>query len=152
MADTSSTEPVDILLVEDNPGDVRLTREAFAGAELDCELHVVGDGEAALDFLHRRGAHETAPRPDLVLLDLNLPRMSGLEVLEAIAEDPALRRLPVVVLTSSTAEEDVVESYEQCSNAYLTKPVDPDEFVEVVRRFEAFWLETATLPPQLTRP
>jgi CheY-like chemotaxis protein len=143
----SDGESVDILLVEDNPGDVRLTREAFRELDLDGDLHVVNDGEEALDFLFRRGAHDDAPRPDLVLLDLNLPKVDGLEVLEEIKGDPGLRRIPVVVLTGSKAEEDIVESYDRHSNAYLTKPIDPQEFVDLVKSFESFWLSLVKLPP-----
>ena len=144
----SDGEAVDILLVEDNPGDVRLTREAFGELDLDGRLHVVNDGEAALDFVHRRDEHADAPRPDLVLLDLNLPKVDGLEVLEEIKSDPELRRIPVVVLTGSKAEEDIVESYDRHTNAYLTKPIDPEEFVALVQSFESFWLSLVKLPPK----
>ena len=142
-----ASDPVDILLVEDNPGDVRLTREAFSRGRINNELHVVTDGESALDYLFQRGDFEDAPRPDLVLLDLNLPRLDGIEVLSEIKDDGGLRRLPVVVLTSSEAEEDVVRSYELHTNAYLTKPVDPGEFIDLVRTFEEFWFELVRLPP-----
>lgn len=141
-------DPVDILLVEDNPGDVRLTREAFKEGRINNDLHVVTDGEAALDFLYQRGEHESAPEPDLVLLDLNLPRIDGLELLERIRDDPDLTRIPVIVLTSSEAEEDVVQSYELHSNAYLTKPVNHREFVDLVRSFEEFWFELVRFPPK----
>ena len=144
---TDLHEPADILLVEDNPGDVRLTREAFKQGRINSELHVVTDGQAALDFLYRRGEYEGAPRPDLVLLDLNLPGVDGLEVLEEMKADPDLRRIPVIILTSSEAEEDIVRSYEEAANAYLTKPVTPDEFTDLVRTFEAFWFELVRLPP-----
>lgn len=142
------SEPADILLVEDNPGDVRLTKEAFTEIELDEELFVVNDGEEALDFVHRRGDYDDAPRPDLVLLDLNLPRVDGLEVLEDVKGDPELRSIPVVVLTGSEAEEDILESYDRHTNAYLTKPIDPEEFVDLVRSFESFWLSLVKLPPE----
>jgi len=138
----------DILLVEDNPGDVRLTEEAFEEGQICNELHVVTDGVEALDFLYQRGEHGDAPQPDIVLLDLNLPRKNGDEVLEEIEDDPDLSCLPVVVLTSSTAEEDVVRSYELRANAYLTKPVDPDEFIEVVQSLQEFWLSVVRLPPE----
>jgi len=141
-------DPADILLVEDNPGDIRLTEEAFEQGCISNTLHVVTDGVEALDFLHRRGDHADAPGPDIVLLDLNLPRKNGDEVLEAINEEPELRSIPVIVLTSSEAEEDVVRSYELQANAYLTKPVDPEAFIEAVRSFEAFWLSVVRLPPR----
>ena len=147
MASQREDGSVDILLVEDNPGDVRLTKEAFTEIELDEELYVVNDGEEALDFVHQRGEYEDAPRPDLVLLDLNLPRVDGLEVLDDVKGDPELRSIPVVVLTGSEAEEDIVESYDRHTNAYLTKPIDPEEFVELVRSFESFWLSLVKLPP-----
>ncbi|MCG1003344.1 MULTISPECIES: response regulator [Halobacterium] len=147
MTEHRDGEPVDILLVEDNPGDVRLTREAFAEAQITNDLHDVNDGEAALDFLHQRGDYEDAPRPDLLLLDLNLPKVDGLDVLEEVKTDDDLRTIPVVVLTSSEAEEDVVRSYEQHTNAYLTKPIDPNEFVDVIQSFERFWLTLVELPP-----
>lgn len=140
-------EPVDILLVEDNPGDVRLTQEAFTDAAINNELHVVKDGQEALDFLFQEGTHEDASRPDMVLLDLNLPKVDGMAVLEELKTTDGLRRIPVIILTSSEAEEDVVESYENHSNAYLTKPIDPDEFLGLVRSFEQFWLTLVELPP-----
>ncbi len=140
--------PVDILLVEDNPGDVRLTREALEESPLDIELHVVRDGVEAMAFLRREGAHADAQRPDLVLLDLNLPRMDGREVLARIRADRELRRLPVVILTVSTAEEDVLRSYDLAANCYISKPIDLDEFVTVVRSIERFWFQTVKLPPR----
>ncbi len=148
MIEHRSAGAIDVLLVEDNPGDVRLTEEAFAEAKINNDLHVVRDGESALDFVYRRGEYESAPTPDLVLLDLNLPKIDGTEVLEAIKTDDALKRIPVIVLTSSSAEEDIIESYELHSNAYLTKPVDPDEFVELVQSFEQFWFTLVKLPPE----
>lgn len=141
-----SSEPVEILLVEDNPGDVRLTREALREGRMPTRLSVVGDGEEAPDFLHRRGRHAAAPRPDLILLDLNLPRMDGREVLAAIKSDDALRRIPVVVLTSSLAEPDVLASYQLSANCYVAKPVDYEQFIRVVRAIEEFWLTVARLP------
>ncbi len=143
----TAQQPVDILLVEDNPGDVRLTKEAFADGCIDNTLHVVTDGEEAMEFLFQRGEYEEAAFPDLVLLDLNLPKKSGEEVLEAIKADEELRRLPVIILTSSEAQEDVLRSYELQANAYLTKPVDPDSFLDTVRTFEEFWLQVVRLPP-----
>lgn len=138
----SNTNP-DLLLVEDNPGDVRLTEEAFRDAEFDVELHVATDGIEAIDFLRDEGS----PCIDLVLLDLNLPRKDGLAVLEEIKDDSDLEHLPVLVLTSSMAEEDIVSSYEQHANAYLTKPDNPESFVELVQAVEEFWVENVRLPP-----
>ena len=146
MRHPADPEPVDILLVEDNPGDVRLTQEAFADGRIANTLHVVEDGAAALDFLFQRNDHADAPRPDLVLLDLNLPRRNGDEVLEELHADPDLRRIPVIVLTSSEAETDVVRSYELCASGYLTKPVDPDEFITAIQEIERFWLSIMQLP------
>ena len=140
-------DPADILLVEDNPGDIRLTEEAFKEGQIDNTLHVVTDGVEALDFLYRRGEHTDAPRPDIILLDLNLPRKNGDEVLAEIREDTDISQIPVIVLTSSGAQEDIVTSYELQANAYLTKPIDPAEFIEIVRSFEAFWLSTVRFPP-----
>lgn len=140
--------PADVLLVEDNPGDVRLTREALEDSRPELRLHVVNDGVEALEYLAGEGEHAGAPTPDIVLLDLNLPRKSGEEVLEAIRDDAALPTPPVVVLTGSDAAEDVARSYELSANAYLTKPVAPDEFIETIRQFESFWLSAAQLPPE----
>jgi CheY-like chemotaxis protein len=139
-------QPVEILLIEDNPGDVRLTRESLKEGKIHTRLSVVQDGEAALDFLYRRGAHTAAPRPDLILLDLNLPGRSGREVLAQIKADENLRRIPVVVLTSSQAEKDIAESYDLNANCYVTKPVDLDQFMRVVRSIEDFWLTVVKLP------
>lgn len=147
MTEGSGEGPINILLVEDNPGDVRLVQEAFKGGTLQTDLRVVRDGEAALEYLHQRGEYADAPRPDFVLLDLNLPKVNGMEVLEEVKSDPSLRRIPVVILTGSEAEEDIARGYELHSNAYLTKPVDPDEFIELVRSFEEFWFRLAHLPP-----
>jgi CheY-like chemotaxis protein len=144
---TDSGNPVDILLVEDNPGDVRLTQEAFKEGQISNTLHVVTDGVEALDFLYQRGEYADAQLPDIVLLDLNLPRKNGDEVLEEIKDDSRLSRLPVIILTSSEAEEDIVKSYDHSANAYLTKPVDPEEFINVVRSFKSFWLSVVRLPP-----
>jgi len=149
MTDRPNGDPVDVLLVEDNPGDVRLTQEAFREASLANDLDVVRDGEAALDYLYQRDEYENAPVPSLILLDLNLPKVDGMDVLETIKAEPELRRIPVVVLTGSDAEEDIVESYENYVNAYLTKPIDPDEFVDLARSFENFWFQLVELPPTL---
>jgi CheY-like chemotaxis protein len=134
----------DILLVEDNPGDVRLTKEAFEEGQIANTLHVVTDGVEALDFLHRNGEYEDVPCPDIVLLDLNLPRE---EVLEEINDDPDLTRIPVVILTSSEAQEDILRTYELDANAYLTKPVDPGEFIDTIQSLQQFWLSIIQLPP-----
>jgi two-component system, chemotaxis family, response regulator Rcp1 len=135
-----------ILMVEDDEGDVRLTREALRDGKLVNELHVVGDGESALAFLRREGPYADAPRPDLVLLDLNLPRMTGHEVLAELRADPRLHTIPVTVLTTSSRDEDVVRSYELHVNAYVTKPVGLDEFLHVVREIEDFWFELVRIP------
>jgi CheY-like chemotaxis protein len=139
-------EPIEILLVEDDPGDVLMTQEALAESKVANNLHVVSDGEAAMDFLHRRGEHEGAPRPGLVLLDLNLPRMDGREVLAEIKGDETLRRIPVVVLTTSEAEEDILRSYDLHANAYVTKPVEFEQFVYVVRQIDDFYISIVRLP------
>ena len=143
----SASEPADILLVEDNPGDVRLTEEAFAEGQICNTLHVATDGVDAMAFLRKEGEFADVPCPDIVLLDLNLPRKGGREVLAEIRADEALKHLPVVVLTSSEAEEDVVKSYELQANAYLTKPVDPEAFIETVRSLQEFWFSVVRLPP-----
>jgi len=139
---------VEILLAEDNPGDVKLTRKALAEGKLANNLHVVGDGVEAMAYLRGEGEYEGRPRPDLVLLDLNMPRKDGRAVLEEIKCDEDLKRIPVVVLTSSEAEEDVAKSYELHANAYLTKPIDFDGFLEIVGSLEEFWLEVVKLPPE----
>jgi two-component system, chemotaxis family, response regulator Rcp1 len=138
----------EILLVEDNPGDVRLTQEALKDAKVWTNLNVVDDGAAALDFLHRRGQYADAVRPDLVLLDLNLPKKDGREVLAAIKSDRALKSIPVVILTTSQAEEDVVKAYNLNANCFITKPVDFEQFIRIVRAIEDFWLTIVTLPPK----
>ena len=140
--------PIEILLVEDNPGDVRLTREALAEAKVSNNLAVASDGVEALAYLRREAPHENATRPDLVLLDLNLPRKDGREVLGEIKADPQLRRLPVVVLTTSTAEQDILESYNLYANCYISKPVDLDQFLAIVTSIEDFWLTIVKLPAQ----
>jgi chemotaxis family two-component system response regulator Rcp1 len=141
-----SMRPIEILLVEDNPGDVRLTREALKEAKVRNNLAVANDGVEALAYLRREPPHEAANRPDLVLLDLNLPRKDGREVLAEIKADPDLRRLPVVVLTTSTAEKDILESYNLYANCYITKPVDLDQFLSIVTSIEDFWLTIVKLP------
>ena len=139
--------PIEILLVEDNLGDARLTREALREGEVRSELHVARDGIEALAFLRRQGAYRDAARPDIVLLDLNLPRKDGREVLAEMKADPELMRIPVVVLTTSESENDIMRCYELHANCYLTKPMELDRFIEVLRAFEGFWLATAKLPP-----
>lgn len=143
----SARRILEVLLVEDNPGDVRLTREAFRSARRLANLSVVGDGVEALDFLHRRGRHQQAPRPDLVMLDLNLPRKTGAEVLHDIKADVKLKRIPVVILTTSRTTKDIIQSYELHANCYIAKPVDLDQFVAVIRAIENFWLTLVELPP-----
>jgi len=140
--------PIEILLVEDNPGDVRLTQEALREGKVRNHLHVVADGVEAMAFLRREGQHAQAPQPDLILLDLNLPKKGGREVLAEIKEDPELRRIPVVILTVSKAEEDVLKSYNLHANCYITKPVNLDQFLEVVKSIEDFWLTVVMLPPR----
>ncbi|MFP4625597.1 MAG: response regulator [Natronomonas sp.] len=141
-------DPVEILLAEDNPGDVKLTEKALENGNLANHLHVVNDGVEAIEFLYQRGEYADKPRPDLILLDLNMPRKDGQEVLEELDEDDDLSRIPVVVLTSSAAEEDIVKSYDLNANAYLTKPVDFQGFVEIVNRLENFWFEVVKFPPK----
>jgi CheY-like chemotaxis protein len=136
------------LLVEDNPGDVRLTQEALREGKVRNHLHVAADGVEAMAYLRREGPHAQARQPDLILLDLNLPKKSGREVLAEIKEDPKLRRIPVVILTVSKAEEDVLKSYNLHANCYITKPVDLDQFLGVVKSIEDFWLTVVMLPPR----
>ena len=137
---------VKILLVEDNPGDVRLLLEAFKEGKLHNRLHIVQDGEEAMAFLRRQGPYAEAVRPDLILLDLNLPKKDGREVLAEIKQDQELHRIPVVVLTTSKAEQDILKVYDLHANCYITKPVDLDQFLRVVRAIEEFWLEIVKLP------
>lgn len=139
-------DPIEVLLVEDDPGDVLLIREAFEDNKVANRLHVVADGVEALDFMRQTGEHAEAPRPDLVLLDLNLPRKDGREVLAEVKNDDALRTIPVVVLTTSQAEEDVLRSYDLHANAYVTKPVDFDRFIGVVRQIDQFFVSVVKLP------
>lgn len=143
----TTATPIEILLVEDNPADVRLTQEALKEGRVRNSLHVARDGVEALAFLRREKGFENAVRPDLILLDLNLPRMGGSEVLEVIKRDPDLRRIPVVVLTTSKAEEDIVRSYDRHANCYISKPVDLEQFFEVVKSIDDFWLSIVKLPP-----
>ncbi|HEX5504737.1 MAG TPA: response regulator [Thermomicrobiales bacterium] len=144
----AAARPVEILLVEDSPGDVRLTREALREGKIRNHLSVVPDGVEALAFLRRAGRYAAAPRPDVILLDLNLPRKDGHAVLAEIKADERLRRVPVVVLTTSRDEQDVLRSYDLHANCYIAKPVDLDQFIAVVRSIEAFWLTIVTLPEE----
>jgi CheY-like chemotaxis protein len=140
-------KPIEILLVEDEPGDAYLTTEALKSAKILNRVHLVEDGIEALAFLHRQGAYADVPRPDLILLDLNLPRKDGREVLEELKDDPCLRFIPVVVLTTSSADEDILRSYHLHANCYITKPVDLDQFMAVVQATQEFWLTIVKLPP-----
>jgi two-component system, chemotaxis family, response regulator Rcp1 len=141
--------PIDILLVEDNPGDARLTREALTHSKVRNNLHHARDGEEAIAFLRRQGKFADAPTPDLVLLDLNLPRRDGREVLEDIKNDPSLMHIPVVILTSSQAEEDILRSYRLHANCFITKPVDLEQLTKVVQGIEQFWFTLVRLPPEV---
>jgi CheY-like chemotaxis protein len=142
-------KPIEILLVEDNPGDARLTREALAHSKVRNNLHYARDGEEALSFLKREGTFAQAPAPDLILLDLNLPRRDGREVLEDIKRDPQLKHIPVVILTSSQAEEDILRSYRLHANCFITKPVDLEQLTKVVQGIEQFWFTLVKLPPEV---
>jgi chemotaxis family two-component system response regulator Rcp1 len=144
----TSGRPIEILLVEDNPGDVRLTLEALRESKVRNKLHVARDGVEAMAFLRREGQYAGTVRPDLILLDLNLPRMDGREVLSAIKSDARFKTIPVVVLTTSRAEQDILRSYELQANCYITKPVDLEQFITVVKSIEDFWLTIVTLPHQ----
>ncbi|MCA1004713.1 response regulator [Rhodococcus hoagii] len=143
---SAAGKAIDVLLVEDDPGDELMTREAFEFNKVGNNLHVVRDGEQALDFLYRRGEYADAIRPDLILLDLNLPKYDGRQVLETIKSDQDLADIPVVILTTSGAEEDIVRSYKLHANAYVTKPVDLDQFIAAVRQIDDFWVQVVRLP------
>ena len=142
----NSTRSIEILLVEDNPGDARLTVEAMREAKVRNRMHVVEDGVEAMEFLRRQGRFGEAPRPDLILLDLNLPRKDAREVLAEVKADPALKRIPVVILTTSRAEEDVLRAYDLHANCYVTKPVDLAQFMKIVSQIDEFWVKVVTLP------
>ncbi|MQY29527.1 response regulator [Nocardia aurantia] len=144
----SSAQPIDILLVEDDPADELMTREAFQDNKIGNTLHVCTDGAEALDFLYRQGPYAEAPRPDLILLDLNLPKYDGRDVLARIKADPDLASIPVVVLTTSAAEEDILRSYALHANAYVTKPVDLDQFVAAIKQIDDFFVQVVRLPPR----
>ena len=141
-----SAAAIEVLLVEDSPGDVRLTREAFKDAKVHINLHVASDGAEAMAFLGREGENSNAPRPDLILLDLNLPKKDGREVLAELKESPALKCIPVVILTTSASETDIHGSYQHHANCYITKPVDLEGFLKVVRSIDSFWLSVVRLP------
>ena len=146
MAYRDDLQPVDVLLVEDDPGDVLMTREAFEFYKIRNPLHVVSDGEQALKFLRRSGAFADAPRPGLILLDVNLPRVSGLEVLAELKKDPELLLIPVVMLTTSQADEDILRSYQLHANAYVSKPVDFEQFMAAIRQIDDFFMTLVKLP------
>ena len=148
MGSQAFGKPIEILLVEDNPGDIRLTQEAFKDGKLLNKLHVVEDGMEALAFLNREGKYTDAPRPELILLDLNLPRKDGRDVLAEIKVDRDLKRIPVVILTTSRSEEDILRSYDLNANCYITKPVELDKFIEIVKSIEDFWLTIVKLPTE----
>lgn len=145
----SIKRPVHILLIEDNPGDVRLTQEAFKEGQMDITMSVVMDGVEAVKFLKKEDEYAESEVPDLILLDLNLPKMDGREVLEVIKSTPALKRIPVVVLTTSNAEQDILKSYNLHVNCYINKPVDFDKFFDIIQKIEDFWLSTAILPTMM---
>ena len=146
--DRYSPKVIDILLVEDNPGDVRLAQEALKESKIRNRLYVVEDGVEATDFLRQQGKYGGVPRPDLILLDLNLPRKSGREVLTEVKSDESLKRIPVVVLTVSKAEEDIMKCYSNHANCYITKPLDFSQFMEITKSIEEFWLTIVKLPPK----
>jgi CheY-like chemotaxis protein len=148
MHSKTSIKPIEILLIEDNPGDVDLAREALESGKVYNALHVVGDGEAAMAFLRREVKYADAPRPDLVLLDLNLPKKDGREVLAEVKSDEDLKSIPVVVLTNSKADEDILKSYNLHANCYITKPIDLNQFIKVVHSIEEFWFSIVKLPPK----
>ena len=148
MVTKSLPKHIEILLIEDSPADILLTREAFEESRILNTLHVAEDGVQAMDFLHRHGAYASAPRPDLILLDLNLPRKNGREVLAEIKADPDLRKIPIVVLTTSSAEEDVLKAYDLNANCYVVKPVGFDNFMEAMQSIRHFWFSIVTLPPE----
>ncbi len=147
MVSEIAVHPIEILLVEDNPGDARLALEVFQDAKVRNTLHRVDNGQEAMDFLRKEGKHAQMARPDLILLDLNLPGKDGREVLAEIKEDPDLKRIPVVILTVSKDEEDVLKTYNLHANCFITKPIDLNQFIKVVKSIEDFWLTVVKLPP-----
>ncbi len=146
MEDQSTYKPVEILLVEDNPADARLVIEVFKDFSVKNKIYAVVDGIAAMDFLNKKSEYKNAPRPDIILLDLNLPKKDGREVLKEIKEDKKLKCIPVVILTTSSAKEDIIKAYSNHANCYITKPVDFDQFLKVVQSIENFWLTIVKLP------
>jgi CheY-like chemotaxis protein len=147
MTNSEKSRAINILLVEDNPGDIRLTKEAFKDGRIQNELNVVMDGEEAIFYLKKTGKYTSAKTPDIILLDLNLPKKDGREVLAEIKADPLLMRIPVIILTTSSAQSDIVHTYSNHANCYIMKPVDFNQFMEVVRTIENFWLTIVMLPP-----
>jgi CheY-like chemotaxis protein len=146
MSTAVLSRPIEILLVEDNPADIRLAKEALRDGKVMNNLNIVTDGVEALNFVRQKGKFSEAPLPELILLDLNLPKKGGLEVLQALKADPQLKRIPVVILTTSKAEEDIVKGYNYHANCYITKPIDLSQFLEVIRHIETFWLTIVCLP------
>jgi two-component system, chemotaxis family, response regulator Rcp1 len=144
----TAIRPVEILLVEDSPSDAELTQEALSDGKVLNNLHHVEDGVEALAFLYRQGTYSSVPRPDLILLDLNLPKKDGYEVLEQIKQDPSLKRIPVIILTTSSAEDDILKTYELNGNCYITKPMNLDQFICVIKLIEVFWLDVVKLPSE----
>jgi len=138
--------PIDILLIEDNPGDIRLTQEALKEGKISNNLYLAKDGEEALEFIFKKGKHQNAPTPDIILLDLNLPKINGREVLQQIKSHETARRIPVVVLTTSSSEEDILKSYDLHVNCYVCKPVDMDQFIKVIKTIDDFWFTVVRLP------
>ncbi|QLG49327.1 response regulator [Natrinema halophilum] len=144
-------DAISILLIEPNPGDARLFSESFEDANIVCNIHTVSDGESALDFVHQRNEYSDSPRPDMILLDFQLPGVSGADVLSELKSESTLRSIPVIVMTSSPSEEDIARSYDLYANAYVQKPVEPDEFIDLGRSFEDFWLTLGRLPGDRSR-
>ncbi|HWY12348.1 MAG TPA: response regulator [Bacteroidia bacterium] len=150
MSNFTKSRPIDILLVEDNPGDIRLTQEAFKDGKIKNDLNVVMDGEEAIYYLKKTGQYSNANTPDIILLDLNLPKKDGREVLAEIKDDPLLKCIPVIILTTSSAQSDILSTYSHHANCYIMKPVDFNQFITVIRTIEDFWLTIVKLPAKLT--